>query len=109
MKAFRYILLGLILVATGSLGAAGLDDYKPLRLPEAARAAAGANRVTVMFLGVATLLFDDGETALMIDGYLTRPPFSQFKAMQPDDALIKKHLARAGVRSEERRVGKECW
>ncbi len=97
MKPVRCIVLVLLMALAGPLAAAGLDDYKPLRLPEAARAATGTDRVTVMFLGVATLLFDDGETALMIDGYLTRPPFAQFKAMQPDDALIKKHLARAGV------------
>ncbi|MBK9573802.1 MAG: MBL fold metallo-hydrolase [Rhodoferax sp.] len=97
MKPLRYILLGLLVFAAGSLGAAGLDDYKSLRLPEATRAAAGTNRVTVMFLGVATLLFDDGETAIMIDGYLTRVPFAKFKVMAPDDAVLKKHLARAGV------------
>lgn len=97
MKPLRCILLGFLVSVTTSLWAAGLDDYKSLRLAEATRAAAGAGRVTVMYLGVATLVFDDGETAIMIDGYLTRVPFSKFRAMAPDDAVIKKHLARAGV------------
>lgn len=77
--------------------AAGLDDYKAIALPEVPRAEAGKGAVSVMYLGVATLLFDDGETTFLIDGYFSRPPLSKFKAMEPDDAQIKKLLARAGV------------
>jgi L-ascorbate metabolism protein UlaG (beta-lactamase superfamily) len=33
----------------------------------------GGKGLTVMFVGVATLLFDDGETAIMTDGYFSRP------------------------------------
>lgn len=80
-----------------SAAAAGLDDYRHLNLPQGARAEAGKGAVSVMYLGVATLLFDDGDTAFMIDGYFSRPPMSRFKAMEPDEAQIKKLLARAGV------------
>ncbi|MBA4853689.1 MBL fold metallo-hydrolase [Emticicia sp. BO119] len=32
-------------------------------------------KIKVTFFGVSTLLFDDGETQLLIDGFFTRPPF----------------------------------
>jgi len=32
----------------------------------------------VMFLGVSTLLFDDGDTAILTDGFFTRPENSIF-------------------------------
>ena len=96
MKKFAALFAAFTLACVAQ--AAGLDDYKDLKLPEVPRAAANTGVVSVMFLGVATLIFDDGETAIMVDGYLTRPSFSKFKMMAPDDALIKKHLARAGVR-----------
>lgn len=35
--------------------------------------AANSDAVTVTWLGVATLLFDDGETQLLIDGFFSRP------------------------------------
>ncbi len=92
-----FALIASLAISSGGAFAAGLDDYKDLKLPEGTRALAGKGSVSVMYLGVATLLFDDGDTAFMIDGYFTRPPLSQFKAMSPDDAQIKKLLARAGV------------
>jgi L-ascorbate metabolism protein UlaG (beta-lactamase superfamily) len=36
-------------------------------------AATNADTVTVTWLGVATLLFDDGETQILIDGFFSRP------------------------------------
>src|SRR5262245_60869304 len=33
--------------------------------------------VKVTFLGTTTLLFDDGETQLMIDGFFSRPPMAK--------------------------------
>src|SRR5262245_48847443 len=35
--------------------------------------AKNADRLTATFLGVSSLLFDDGQTKIMIDGFLTRP------------------------------------
>ncbi len=42
-----------------------------LRTAEATKA--GDNAVTVIWLGVTTLLFDDGETQILIDGFFSRP------------------------------------
>lgn len=53
----------------------------------------------VTFLGVASLLIDDGETALMTDGFFSRPslPKVLLSRIAPDRARIDSVLARAGV------------
>lgn len=53
------------------------------------KASAGAVRVT--WLGVATLLFDDGETQLLIDGFISRPTLADVvlgKPVKSDAAQI---------------------
>src|SRR5262245_59420780 len=56
----------------------------------------GAVRVT--FLGTATLLFDDGETQLMTDGFFSRPPLLQLaRKIETDTATVDAALKRAGV------------
>jgi L-ascorbate metabolism protein UlaG (beta-lactamase superfamily) len=93
------MVLGLVLTISHGLAlAAGIDDYKDLRLPETQRAQAGKNAVSVMFLGVATLLFDDGETAIMTDGYFSRPGQSALPSIEPNKARVTQALERAGVK-----------
>lgn len=60
-------------------------------------AAAGPFGVT--FLGVASLLIDDGETALLTDGFFSRPslPRVMLRKITPDPARIDAVLARAGI------------
>jgi len=49
-------------------------DLDVIDLPSPAVAsAANADAVTVTWLGVTTLLFDDGETQILIDGFFSRP------------------------------------
>jgi L-ascorbate metabolism protein UlaG (beta-lactamase superfamily) len=88
-----------ILVFSSMACAAGLDDYKSLYLPEGTRAEAGKGQLSVLFLGVTTLLFDDGETAIMTDGYFSRPAQASLGRIEPNRALITKSLQRAGVKS----------
>jgi L-ascorbate metabolism protein UlaG (beta-lactamase superfamily) len=60
-----------------------------------------AGSVTVTWLGVTTLLFDDGETALLTDGFFSRPgalAVATRSAVTPDPARIAAGLARAGVK-----------
>lgn len=56
--------------------------------------APSGNQVKVTFFGVSTLLLDDGETQLLIDGFFTR--YSMFdaltKALQSDTTEINKAL-----------------
>jgi L-ascorbate metabolism protein UlaG (beta-lactamase superfamily) len=51
----------------------------------------------VTFLGVSTLLFDDGETAILTDGFFTRPDKFQLLQLRPDRDLIARCLSRAGI------------
>ena len=87
-----------ILIAS-NCAAAGLDDFKELMFAPVPKAEAGKTGLTVMFVGVATLLFDDGETAIMTDGYFSRPGQNNLRAILPDREGISKALKRAGVTS----------
>lgn len=72
-----------------------LSEYESYRTPEADSATGG---LTVTFLGVSTLLFDDGETAIMTDGFFTRPGlFSVITRITPDSLRIAQALDRARV------------
>lgn len=57
-------------------------------------------RVTATFLGVATVLFSDGETAIMTDGFFTRVGLIEALTdapVAPDLTAIERGLARAGA------------
>ena len=96
----KQLALWILSMSFASLGtAAGLADYSRAQLPEGKRAVSGTNAVSVMFLGVTTLLIDDGETAIMTDGYFSRPGNVSTARISPDTAIITKHLQRAGVKS----------
>ncbi len=76
------------------LGRPSIDDHADrFDVP----AAGGGLAVT--FLGVATLLFDDGESALMTDGFFSRPSLARVALgkVAPDPSRIDAALARAGV------------
>ena len=53
----------------------------------------------VTFLGVATLLFDDGEHAVMTDGFFSRPSLLRvgLGRITPDDGRIDSALVRLGL------------
>jgi L-ascorbate metabolism protein UlaG (beta-lactamase superfamily) len=55
--------------------------------------------MSVTFLGVATLLLDDGETQVLTDGFFSRPGLLSvgLRRIAPDPARIDAGLARAGV------------
>lgn len=55
--------------------------------------------LTVVWLGVSTLLIDDGSSALMTDGYFSRPRLSQVALgkVSPSPARVDGCLARAKV------------
>jgi len=90
-------LIGFLIAS--NCAAAGFDDFKELMLAPAPKAEAGKPGLTVMFVGVATLLFDDGETAIMTDGYFSRPAQNDLRSVVPDREAISKALKRTGVTS----------
>jgi L-ascorbate metabolism protein UlaG (beta-lactamase superfamily) len=55
--------------------------------------------LSLMWMGVATLLIDDGSSALMTDGYFSRPSLAQVAAgkVSPSAARVDGCLARAKV------------
>jgi L-ascorbate metabolism protein UlaG (beta-lactamase superfamily) len=73
-----------------------MEPYQSLAWPKAT----AAPSLKVKFLGVATVLLDDGETAIMTDGFFSRPGKLQALAgkVEPDVAAIARGLERAGVK-----------
>ncbi|MFA1703756.1 MBL fold metallo-hydrolase [Mycobacterium intracellulare] len=61
--------------------------------------AAGLDGLSVTWMGVATLLIDDGSSALMTDGYFSRPGLAKIAAgkVAPSPARVDGCLARAKV------------
>ena len=59
--------------------------------------------LTVTWAGVTTLLIDDGESAVMTDGFFSRPSLAEvgLRALSPSAARIDGSLARIGVRRLE--------
>jgi L-ascorbate metabolism protein UlaG (beta-lactamase superfamily) len=55
--------------------------------------------VRVTFLGVSSLLFDDGTTAILTDGFFTRPRKRRvlFGTVAPNRAVVDRVLRRVGV------------
>lgn len=103
MRSVKFTLLGvavLTAVAAGWLRHAwhdrpSLAAYQTLLLP-AAEEGAG---LRVRFMGVSTLLFEDGEAAILIDGFLSRPGLARllFGKVAPDEPRIEAALQRAGI------------
>ncbi|MEZ0349936.1 MBL fold metallo-hydrolase [Mycobacterium sp. pR1184] len=60
---------------------------------------AGADGLAATWMGVATLLIDDGSSALMTDGYFSRPSLARVAAgrLSPSAARVDGCLARAKV------------
>jgi L-ascorbate metabolism protein UlaG (beta-lactamase superfamily) len=103
MRRLALAALAVVVFALAALAYAwndrpNLADYPAYRPPPAD--AGTQRRMTVTFLGVSTLLFDDGETALMTDGFFSRPPLWRvaLSRIEPDRELIAAILRRAGVR-----------
>lgn len=70
-----------------------LAAYDRFRLTAAP---ASGPQVRVTFLGVSTLLIDDGATALLVDGFFTRPAkmATLFGRIAPDPRIIDQALTR---------------
>lgn len=60
---------------------------------------AKSEQLTATFVGTSTLLFSDGESSIMIDGFFSRPPINTllWGTIQPDKALIESSLKRLNV------------
>jgi len=65
-----------------------IDNYKEYYVNDIGQPKNGEVKVT--FFGVSTLLFDDGQTQLLIDGFFSRPPLwrALLTKIKSDTALI---------------------
>ena len=91
LKRAALALLALLLLAVSYGGMQllrrpSLEAYRNLVLP----AAGAGTQLLVRHAGVATLLFDDGETAWMTDGFFSRPTLAHtlFGKIGPDEREI---------------------
>lgn len=103
VKRALWALALLVLCALGALVWAlqqhpSLQPYADLRW-KAPSGGGAPPTLKVTFLGVSTVLLDDGETALMTDGFFSRPGKLQtfLGQVEPDMQAITQGLQRAGV------------
>lgn len=103
MRRAAIAIVVLLLIAAGWLylritDHPDLSAYDRYRLQPSA--GAGGPRVEITFLGVSTLLIDDGTTALLTDGFFTRPSKAAtlLGRIAPDPALIAATLDRLQVK-----------
>jgi L-ascorbate metabolism protein UlaG (beta-lactamase superfamily) len=91
-------------VAVLAAGLVGVREYRPGLGPLEGRrlesVPAEAGGLAVTFLGVSTLLFQDGETALLTDGFFSRPGLARtlFTRLEPEPSRVVQALRRAGIR-----------
>ena len=75
-------------------------DMREVGIPYAEPAHPSAT-LTATWLGVATLLFDDGETQIMTDGFISRPSLSDIlleRPIAPDISALEKAIETHGIK-----------
>ena len=102
-KTALWALALLVFLALGTLVWAlqqhpSLQPYADLRW-KAPSSGGATPSLKVTFLGLSTVLLDDGETALMTDGFFSRPGKLQtfLGRVEPDLQAITQGLQRAGI------------
>jgi L-ascorbate metabolism protein UlaG (beta-lactamase superfamily) len=92
------VLIGLItsFAACRNLAYPSFESFKALEVRSTPRQ---GTSLRATFMGVTTILLDDGETAIMTDGYFSRPDLTTLilGKIEPDQARITHALNRAGV------------
>lgn len=107
----RFLIIGAVVLVAVAISVAlwagqrladvpSLDVHaQPFPESDAGLILAAPARLRVTFLGVTTLLFDDGETAFLTDGFFSRPSFSEvvLSPLVPDLEEISRVLERIGA------------
>lgn len=103
-RVARPLLASVVVIAVAAVAwlAYRANDIPALDVHASAFPAPGAHHTPpfrVTFLGVSTLLFDDGHTAFVTDGYFSRHRFGRvvLTPLEPDTAAIDSALTRLGV------------
>jgi len=100
---FIYYLLQVMLsiaLATGCTPSAKVSNYNRYRFNQPTTDSIPEGKVSVTFLGVASLLIDDGETQLLTDGFVTRPALlkTAFGKIGSDTAIVKQVINKVHIR-----------
>ena len=75
---------------------ADIDDYSVYLRDDLGEA--GGGQVAITFFGVSTLLFDDGETQLLVDAFFSRPSkIDLLTTMRSDEATVETVLSDYGI------------
>src|SRR5262245_51347253 len=94
----RFAALVAALLALIAAFLAYLQPFDRCVLDDLAHSSAPAPPFFVTFLGVATLLIDDGADAILIDGYFTRPSVASGSTpVTPDHGKIEAALETAQI------------
>lgn len=98
----RSIAVGLLILSAIFIGLVQyrqeLGDYQKY-LASAGIKTDQSSEIRVTFLGTTSLLFSDGETSWMTDGFFSRPGILKvlFGQISPDRAIVERTLKQAGV------------
>src|SRR5262245_17454721 len=104
----KYLLIAILLAIsapTGPLVAQSAEPrFTPFNCKQLAPAPAQPNALRVMFLGVSTVLFDDGATQFMTDAFFSRPDMVAvgFGKIAPNLVQISSALQRAAALGPDR-------
>jgi len=97
-KIFRLIAAGIVLIMIAAAFMIGLrPGMDEVGIPYVA---SEASELSVKWLGVATLLIDDGTTQIMTDGFFSRPSELDIlfkRPIEPDQKSIQSKLEELGV------------
>lgn len=100
LRRILYVALSILLLLAVLL--TGAYFYRPDIEAQTALPPAQPGRLSLTWLGVTGFLIADGEHALMIDPFFTRPPglldMALNRKIAPDEALIRQWLDKLGVR-----------
>lgn len=93
------IIVWLLLLGVLAAGFVGLSMRPPVPQRDIAEMPEPASAVRATFVGVSTLMFDDGESAILVDGFFSRPGLlkTALGRVGPDETAVRSGLQRLGL------------
>ena len=95
IKGLLTAIASVVLVGAGALyyllqPSGSINDFSQWFAPQQ-KTTPSSETLTVKFFGVSTLLFNDGKSQILIDGFFSRPSLSQvaFQKLSSNEALIE--------------------
>lgn len=101
------IIVGLVLMIASTfiyykflIPSADIQQYKEYYTSNTSQKTLNEGEVKVTFLGTSSLLFEDGNTQLMIDGFISRPPLLKmlpFNNVKTDTNTVNEIFRKIGI------------